>query len=253
MSSRIIRDNTDLVCAYDSLSPGDIVVGRVRIKPGEENILLDLTARQVTLIPSAVAQMCSRSKVFQTRLLGKYMVSGTVAVYDQHDILALVSEYGRQGIGKVVCKLDRANGGQGILLFSSVEEVYSNAVLGVLPYPFVIQPFIEDCQDVRAVMLNELNEAYTRNNPDNFRHNLQCGGNSSPYDLNADQITLCRNVMERAGFPYAHVDLLLDPAGNTWLSEINLRGGLKGATLTQQDYLDAVEKIHADMLASLLD
>lgn len=253
MAPRIIRDNAALLHEYDNLSSGDIVLGRVRIRPGEEHILLDLTARQITLIPSAVAQLCSRSKVFQVRLLGRYMIPGTVAIYNQHDILALVSEYGRKEIGQVVCKLDRANGGQGILLFKSVEEVYSNAILGVLKYPFVIQPLIKDCRDVRAVMLGELVTSYTRHNPDNFRHNLHCGGSSAPYDLTDEQLHLCRKVMARASFPYAHVDLLLDPVGNTWLSEINLRGGLRGSILSQQDYLEAVEEIHAVMLAGIMD
>ncbi len=253
MPRRIIRDSATLLDEYDNLSSGDIVVGRIRIKPGEEHILLDLAARQVIMLPSAVAQLCSRSKVFQARLLGKYMVAGTTAIYNQHDILTLVSEYGRQGVGQVVCKLDRANGGQGILLFSSVEEVYSNAVLGVLQYPFVIQPLIEECCDVRAVMLGELVNAYTRHNPNNFRHNLHCGGSSSPYELTSEQMQLCRKVMERASFPYACVDLLLDSTGNTWLSEINLRGGLKGSTLSQQNYLDAVEQIHSEMLSGFMD
>ena len=121
MAPRIVRDNATLVAEYDNLSSGDIIVGRIRIKTGEEHLLLDLAARQVTLVPSAVSQLCSRSKVFQARILGKYMVSGTAAVYNRNDVLALVSEYGRMGVGRVVCKLDRAKGGQGILLFNSME------------------------------------------------------------------------------------------------------------------------------------
>jgi ribosomal protein S6--L-glutamate ligase len=252
MTRRIIRNNATLLDEYDNLSPGDIVFGRIRIKPGEEHILLDLVARQVTIFPSAVAQLCSRSKIFQTRILGKYMVPGTVAIYNLHDILTLVSEYGRHDVGQVVCKLDRANGGQGVLLFSSVEDVYNNAVLGVLQYPFVIQPLIKDCQDVRAVVLGEHVNAYTRHNPNNFRHNLHCGGNNSPYELTSEQLQLCRKVMNRASFPYACVDLLLDSSGNTWLSEINLRGGLSGSALSQQNYLDAVEHIHSQMLSDFM-
>ena len=252
MARRIIRDNATLLDEYDNLSSGDIVFGRLRIKPGEEHILLDLVARQVTIFPSAVAQLCSRSKVFQVRLLGKYMVPGTTAIYNQHDILSLVSEYGRQGVGQVVCKLDRANGGQGILLFSSVEEVYNNAVFGVLQYPFVIQPLIKECLDVRAVMLGDIVNAYARHNPNNFRHNMHCGGNSLPHELSSEQMQLCLKVMERASFPYACVDLLLDSKGHTWLSEINLRGGLRGSTLSQQNYLDAVEHIHSQMLSDFM-
>ncbi len=252
MARRIIRDNATLLDEYDNLSSGDIVFCRIRIKPGEEHILLDLVARQVTIFPSAVAQLCSRSKVFQVRILAKFMVPGTVVIYNLHDILTQVSEYGRHGVGQVVCKLDRANGGQGILLFSSVEEVYTNAALGVLQYPFVVQPLIENCRDVRAVVLGEHVNAYTRHNPDNFRHNLHCGGSSSPYELTSEQLQLCRNVMNRASFPYACVDLLLDSSGKTWLSEINLRGGLRGSVFSQQDYLDSVEHIHSEMLSGFM-
>jgi ribosomal protein S6--L-glutamate ligase len=58
--------------------------------------------------------------------------------------------------------------------------------------------------------------------------------------------------MLRADFPYACVDLLVDHDGNTWLSEINLRGGLKGAQLTQEDYLAKVEKINSELLGEEL-
>ena len=248
MDQRIIRDTASFAEEYDTLDSNDIIVGRIRIKPGEEHVLLDLAARQVTLIPSAVSQLSSRSKVFQTRLLRQFMIPGTVAVYDRHDVIDLVGNYNRKGIGKVVCKLDRANAGQGILLFNSVEDIYNNTVLGVLQFPVVVQPFIENVTDVRAVIVGETVEAYTRHNPDNFRHNLHCGGKSAPHNLTEAQLELCHRVMERADFPYAHVDLLVDRDGNTWLSEINLRGGLRGAKLSQEEYLAAVDKINSELL-----
>lgn len=248
MAPRVIRDNATLVAEYENLSAADIVIGRVRIRPGEEHILLDLAARKVTLIPSAISQMCSRSKVFQAKILGKYMVPGTTPVYDRHDIFSLTREYGRKNISKVVCKLDRANGGQGVLLFTSIEDVYNNALLGVLQFPFVVQPYIEQGKDIRVVVLGDQVEAYTRENPDNFRQNLRCGGTSSPFKLSEDQLLFCRNIMRRAELPYAHIDILIDSKGNVWLSEVNLRGGLRGAILSQQDYLEATEKIHSQLL-----
>ena len=181
------------------------------------------------------------------------MVPDTTVVYDRHDMLAVVNAYGRRAVGKVVCKLDRANAGQGILLFNSIEEVYTSSVLETLRFPFVVQPFVQECRDVRVVMLGGLVDAYIRHNPDNFRHNLHCGGSSSPCELAADQMQLCREVMDRGGFPYAHVDLLQNPSGKTWLSEINLRGGLRGSKFSQQDYLGAIEQIHADILGGLLE
>lgn len=248
MAPRIIRDNATLADCYDELSEGDVVVGRVRLQNGEEHVLLDLQSRGVILIPSALSQLSCRSKVFQTRLLRSYMLPDTEAVYSVHDMTRLVSLYGREKVGKVVCKLDRANAGLGIMLFSSIEDVYSQAVLGSLSFPFVVQPFVDGCSDVRAVVLGDQIEAYRRYNPDNFRHNLHCGGESTPFEMDERQIGLCREVMERAGFSYACIDLLITRSGETWVNEINLRGGLKGAGITQNEYLSAIQQIHSRML-----
>ncbi len=249
----LVTDNDTLLAQYDRLAAGDTVVGRLRLRPGEEHLLVDLQTRGVRMIPSATSQLCSRSKVFQARILGGYMLPRTAPVYDLHDMMRLVGLYTRAVDGPVVCKLDRANGGTGILRFASIEDVYSQAVLGTLPFPFVVQPFAHHCRDIRIVLLGGIVEAYERHNPDNFRHNLHCGGRSSSVEPSAGQLELCRQVMARAGFPYAFVDLLIDDRGRNWLSEINLRGGLRGARLSQQDYLQAVEEIHRQILAGGYD
>ncbi len=246
---RLITDNETFLERYDELAAGDTVVGRLRLRPGEEHLLVDLQARGVRLIPSATSQLCSRSKVFQARILGRFMVPHTAPVYDRHDMMRLVGLYTREVDGPVVCKLDRANGGTGILRFASIEDLYSQAALGVLSYPFVVQPFVPGCRDIRIVVLGETVDAYERHNPDNFRHNLHCGGRSRPLEPTAAQMALCRQVMARAGFPYAFVDILVDARGGNWLSEINLRGGLRGARLDQQEYLQAVAAIHQRLLA----
>lgn len=251
MERQIYRDSSTLLDRYDALRQGDVVVGRLRLKPGEEHLLLDLESRGIILMPSATAQMCSRSKVYQTRILGRFMVPGSQAVYTLNDMLTLVSAYGRDGVTEVVCKLDRANGGLGILRFSSVEDVYNQAVLGSLHFPFVVQPFVARARDVRVVLLGEHVEAYERSNPDNFRNNLHCGGEAVAWELEEIQLGLCRAIMERAGFAYAHIDLLIAPDGTSYLNEINLRGGLKGATIDQQDYLDRVGSIHERFVAEL--
>jgi len=248
MTPRIIRDNSTFFDCYEELSPGDIVLGRIRLYPGEEQLFLDLMARKILMIPSALAQLCSRSKVFQSRVLVKYMVPGTRAVYSMNDMIQVVTDFGRDKIDKVVCKLDRANAGMGILQFSSIEDVYSQAALGTLSFPFVVQPFYAESKDVRVVVLGDYMEAYRRHNPNNFRHNLHCGGMSATCELNDEQIKLGREIMDRAQFPYAHIDLLIAPSGATWLNEINLRGGLRGAKISQQDYVRAVETIHDDLL-----
>lgn len=246
---RIITDNTTLFAEYHSLQPGDIVVTRIRLRSGEEPLLVDLVSRGIHCIPSATAQLTSRSKVLQARLLGEFMGPGTTPVYDIHDMLRLVSSY--SATGKVICKLDRANGGTGILCFSSIEDVYNQAVLGTLLFPFVVQPFFPDCRDIRVVMLGDVVEAYERHNQNNFRHNLHFGGESHPWELTEKQHELCRQVMARADFPYAHIDFLISPQGETWLTEINLRGGLKGAELNQKDYLAQVERVHQKLVAGV--
>ena len=248
MSGRVLSDNKTFCERYEDLTADDVIVGRLKLYPGEEHILLDLSSRGVTLIPSALSQLCSRSKVFQARILKEYMITGTHVLYSKHDMLEVVSRFGKDSVGKVVCKLDRANGGLGILLFSSIEDVYSQAVLGTLKFPFVVQPFIADSRDVRVIVLGEYTEAYQRHNPDNFRHNLHCGGKSSSWEMNEEQVALCRKVMQRADFPYACIDLLIDPDGRSWVNEINLRGGLSGADISQKDYLQAVDVIHATLL-----
>lgn len=251
MKPRVVANNQEFFACREELQTGDIVTGRLRLSGSQEHLLLDLVCRGIHLIPSANAQLCSRSKVYQAELLGPFMIEHTLPVYSMHDMLAAVTAYGREGIDAVVCKLDRANGGLGILRFSSVEDVFSQAALGSLIFPFVLQPFVKGCTDVRVVLLGDMVEAYRRYNPDNFRHNLHCGGSGSPWELTPDQLTFCRRVMERSGFVYGHVDLLILPDGTHRLSEINLRGGLRGAQLTQKDYLEKVARIQAEELEKL--
>jgi len=247
MNFRIIDSNRELFDGhcYEDLQAGDVVSGRIRLGKGQEHLLLDLVSRGITLIPSASSQLCSRSKVYQTALLRQFMVADTLPIYSMQDMLEAVTEYGRAGVGSVVCKLDRANGGLGILRFASIEDVYTQAALNVLVFPFVIQPFVNNCKDVRVVILGDTVEAYRRYNPDNFRHNLHCGGTSLPWDLTDDQLDFCYRIMARADFLYAHVDLLVQADGTYSLSEINLRGGLRGARLSQQDYLKKVADIQS--------
>jgi len=248
MKHRIVKNNQELFACYDDLKDGDIVLGRIRLAGDQEHLLLDLVSRGVQLFPSASAQLCSRSKVYQTALLRRFMVEGTLPVYCMQDMLEAVTNYGRTGVNAVVCKLDRANAGLGILRFSSIEDVYSQVALGSLAFPFVIQPFVEGCRDVRVVILGKTVEAYRRHNPYNFRHNLHCGGTSLPWKLTSKQLDFCHQVMERSNFSHAHVDLLLLPDGTHRLSEINLRGGLRGARMTQQNYLQKVAEIQEEEL-----
>lgn len=232
----VITSNAELFENYQELRAGDIICCRIRLKPGEEHLLLDLAARGITAFPSLTAQLCSRSKAFQTRLFGAYMLPGTTVIYTIHDLLHAIGRYGRDGITRVVLKQEGKNGGLGVFLFSSIEEVYTQTASGIHPFPFVIQPFVSDYHDLRVIILGDYIEVYERVNPGSFRHNLHCGGSPKPYLLSAAQRQLCDQVMTRGAFPYAHLDLMVTDDGRTFLTEINLRGGLRGAAISSPDY-----------------
>lgn len=246
---RIVTDNHTLFRCFHELRAGDAVACRLRLKPGEEHLLLDLVSRGIVLFPSATAQWCSRSKVMQARLLGDWMLPCTMAVYDRHDLGQALNVFA--GRGPLVCKLDQGNAGQGILYFDHVEAVNTQAMLATLLYPFVLQPFVHLARDVRVVLIGDYVEAYERRNPRTFRHNLHCGGASLPFALSQEQLDFCHRVMERAGFPYAHVDLLIREDGAFFLSEINLRGGIRGAMITATEYQERVRELHGFFIAGL--
>lgn len=248
----IIRDNNSLRAQYDSLSNGDIIIGRIRVRPLEEALLLDLVERGVKIFPSARAQSAGRSKTFQALLLLSFMLPHTRVVHDIHDLLQVLNYYGESGISRVVTKQDRGNAGMGIHLWHSIEDVYSQASLGVLPFPFVVQPFCSGSSDIRVILLGDYVEAYQRKNPHNFRNNLHFGGESERCDLSRKQMSLCREIMKRAGFPYAHIDLMVTEHNETYLAEINLRGGIKGAGISPAEYKVKIEAIHETALKAFL-
>lgn len=240
----MIPDNADLRANFNSLKAGDVFIGRLRLKSTEENLVVDLLDRGVKLFPSGSAQLSCRSKVLQARMFLEYMVPGTRAIYDLHDLVESINEYHRFGYGQVVTKKDRVHGGMGINLWSSAEEVFNQASSGAMPVPFVLQPFCQNCRDIRVVSLGDYLEAYWRDNPNNFRNNLNCGGNSQPATLTTAQQDLCREVMARGDFPYGHIDLMVAEDGATYLAEINLRGGLKGARIGPSEYRQKISAIH---------
>ncbi len=247
----IIRDNQTLYTCYQQLKKDDIICGRIRLKPDEEHLLTDLLERGIRLIPSATSQLASRSKIFQTRIFSEFMLPGTLAIYDTHDLLCASSSYRRQQHTKVILKCDRKNAGLGIHFFNNIEELYNLASFGSLPFPFVIQPYQSKSRDIRVIILGDYLEAYERINPYNFRNNLHCGGESTPYDLPDQQLEFCREVMQRGKFPYAHLDLMLTPDGPCRLMEVNLRGGLKGARISGKEYQRKLDMINEAILKQL--
>ncbi len=244
----IIRDNETLFHHYHELSSTNIICTRIRLKPGEEGLLADLLERGVTLIPSATSQLASRSKVFQTRLFADFMLPGTCAIYDNHALLNTISQYQKAEVNRVVLKRERKNGGIGVHLFSNIEDIYNQVTGGAFLFPFVVQPFRAESRDIRVIILDDYIEAYERSNTGNFRNNLHCGGQSTPYTLNEEQVLFCKKVMARGKFTYAHIDLLLSQKGAFWLTEINLRGGLRGATIPPEKYTEKIDAIQENLL-----
>jgi len=244
----IVRDNDTLQELLPTLGSRDIVCGRVRLRPGEEYILFDLTDRGVTFIPSARSQLASRSKTYQARIFNKYMVPGTLCVYDRHDLLHATTFFNHHKSSAVILKKDNKNAGLGVNRFASIEELYNQVSGGGYSFPFIIQPFYENYVDLRVIILDDYHEAYRRFNPHNFRQNMHCGGTSSPQQISEIELNFCRTVMDAGKFPYAHVDLMLTENGNIYLQEINLRGGLRGARISPEDYRNKLEKIHEKQL-----
>jgi glutathione synthase/RimK-type ligase-like ATP-grasp enzyme len=121
-----------------------------------------------------------------------------------------------------------------------------------LSFPFVIQPYQDESRDIRVIILGDYIEAYERINPYNFRNNLHCGGHSTPYELPAQQLRFCKEIMQRGNFPYAHLDLILTGKDGCHLMEINLRGGLRGAKITGKDYRERLETFHEKLLKKLI-
>jgi ribosomal protein S6--L-glutamate ligase len=221
------------------------------MKQGEEHLLTDLLERGIRLIPSATSQLASRSKTFQTRIFSKFMLPGTLVIYDTHTLLNASSVYRQQQHTKVILKCDRKNAGLGVHTFNDIEEVYNLASFGAVSFPFVLQPYQNKSRDIRVIILGDYLEAYERINPYNFRNNLHCGGESKPYALSEQQLEFCKKIMQRGDFPYAHLDLLLTPDDDCRLLEINLRGGLKGAQISGKKYQDKLDMIHEVLLKQL--
>ena len=188
----------------------------------------------------------------QTEILGDFMVPHSMVIYNQHDILTAVNIYGRHNIGQVITKDDRRNAGMGILLWSSVEDVFNQAMLGTLAYPFVLQPFLDNCKDIRVIYIGDYWESYERFNKDNFRNNIHCGGKSASIPLSKEQKDICANVFARGQFPYGHLDLMVTRDNVSYLAEINLRGGIKGAKITPESYKKNIDQLHQDYKISFI-
>jgi ribosomal protein S6--L-glutamate ligase len=249
MPNRLLtRTITEFRRHYRSLKPGDAVLGLLPLKEGEEVKLLDLVGRGVAFFPPALAQMLVRSKAAQAEVLGEFMVPGTFVAYSLPDLARGLGESRSFGDGRVITKRDQAHLGLGVSLWPSLEVLYSMGGLQGLPYPLVVQPFLSEARDLRVVVLGDYAEAYERFNPHSFRKNLFQGGSSKAVDLTPPLLDFCRRVMARGQFPYAILDLLASGAGEFYLSEISMKGGLTGARLGQGEFRERVRELEEDFV-----
>jgi ribosomal protein S6--L-glutamate ligase len=210
--------------------------------------LLDLLDRGVAFFPSALAQMLIRSKAAQAEVLGEFMVPGTFVAYSHADLARHLGESRAYSDGQVITKRDRAHLGLGVSLWPSLETLYSLGGLQGLPYPLVVQSFLTEGRDFRVVVLGDYAEAYERLNPRSFRKNLFQGGSSRPAPLSSELLGFCRRVLDRGKFPYAILDVLASAAGDLYLSEISMKGGLTGARLSQAEFRERVQNLEEDFV-----
>ena len=245
----IVRSNRELKDRYDDLRAGDVFIGSLSLKYLKESVLIDLVERGVHCLPSALSQILNRSKTVQAFLLKDWMLPQTLVIHRRPDLISAVTQYNKAGIGPIVSKQDHMHCGHGIRKWDNIETLYSYMALSESSYPFVLQPYLEDFNDIRVIIAGSYVEAYVRHNPYNFRVNLSAGGESHSCSLDAAKEKFCRSAMERGKFPYAHLDLLVSKNDTYYLSEISLNGGTKGAKISRQE-LDRKKKSLLEDLAN---
>ncbi len=240
----VIRSLSELRRRYPELAAGDLVLGPLAVKPGEEIKLIDLQERKVVFFPPLVAQLIVRTKTAQAQVLGGFMIPGTFVAHGITDLAAHLGDASFSG--PVVSKRERAHLGLGVSLWPSLEALHSLASLQPLPFPLVVQPFLAEARDFRVLVVGEYTEAYERLNPQGFRKNLFQGGSFRAAHLTPELHDFCRQVMARGKFPYAVLDVLLSPQGDSYLSEINFHAGLKGSRLGQAEFRRRVQALLED-------
>lgn len=246
----IIEKNQIVREKYNDLIEGDVISTTLNLKKTEELIFIDLIERNIKLFPSALSQCLTRSKCLQSVALKKWMIPNTLIIRDKNDMPDLLNDYSAKSITRIVTKLDRKDCGMGINIWNSCEELNNNIIFGNPVFPFVAQPFVPDAVDIRVIIIGNYIESYWRKNTGNFRHNLAMGGKSGEFQLDKYQIRMCDEIMERGKFPYAHIDLLVSE-NKTYLSEISLRGGIKGAKIKPDEYLEKIKNIEDQFKKSL--
>ena len=230
----IVKSNRELKALYHELSAGDVFIGNLSMKFLKHPMLIDMLERGICCLPSPLSQILNSSKATQAFVLKEWMLPLTVAIRRRSDLIEAVNTFNKHNIGPVVTKQDGMHCGHGIRRWDTIETLYSFIALSESSYPFVLQPFQEKFTDVRAIIVGDYVEAYTRYNPHNFRVNITLGGIGSPIEMDEKIEAFCRSVMQRGKFPFAHIDLMLLENNECYVSEIALNGGVKGARISRE-------------------
>jgi glutathione synthase/RimK-type ligase-like ATP-grasp enzyme len=243
----IIRSARELEERFEELGRGDVFIGSLPAKYLRGALAADLMERGVRCVPAVLCQLISRSKCAQAFLFRQWLAPHTRVIARRAELMEAVGYCARNRIGAVVTKQEGMHCGHGIRRWDSAEVLYNTVAFTDSAYPFVLQPFLPDITDVRVIVVGDYVEAYLRENLFNFRANLAAGGASRPLAMDAAAERLCRAVMERGRFPYAHIDLHLTVDGHCWLSEVTLDGGIAAARITRQE----LERRKQEMLERL--
>ena len=124
-----------------------------------------------------------------------------------------LGDYARHAVGAVVTKQEEMHCGHGIRRWESAKRSTTRWRSRITPFPFVLQPFMNEISDVRVIIVGDYVEAYLRENFYNFRANIAAGGASRPLAMDAVVEAFCRAAMERGRFPFAHIDLQVTELG----------------------------------------
>jgi ribosomal protein S6--L-glutamate ligase len=231
----IVRSAGELEQRFEELGSGDIILGPLPARYLRGALAADLLERGVRCVPSVLCQLLSRSKCAQALVFRPWMAPHTLVVSRRAELMDAATYCGRNGIGAVVSKQEGMHCGHGIRRWESAEALYNAVAFTEGAFPFVLQPFMADINDVRVIVVGDYVEAYLRENPFNFRANLAAGGASRALAMDAAAESLCRAVMRRGRFPYAHIDLQLAEGGGCYLSEIALDGGISAARICREE------------------
>ncbi len=248
----ILRSACELEQHFGDLGPEDIYVGLLPLKFLKGPLGADLLERGVRCVPSVLCQLLSRSKCGQAVLFKPWMAPHTLVVTRRAELLGAATYYQQHRIQAVVSKQEGMHCGHGIRRWESSETLYNTVAYSDAAFPMVLQPFLSDITDIRVIVIGDYLEAYTRENRHNFRANLSAGGAAREFDMDAAAGGLCRAVLARGRFPYAHIDLHLTPGGSCYLSEITLDAGIAAARIRRDELKRRKQEVLETLAAQMM-